>query len=356
MRQSAQSLFWLVLLAFLPGCALFGGGSAIESPRKVSDQRDWEGPQPEKDKPTITAPGFQEPRPPEKLAVGPPPVAIPLVDPSAMGVDPAKRSPASGMVNIEPLFEPNGIQKAAAQGPPPPAPINRKSELAPFVLAGQLMMEGRHQEAIDALRAYDEETQELFIRIMPILTLFGKTSINKVSSADINMLESQLEGLRAILRNRCELLVARMQFCRDIKGFGNYDPLPDNYAFLNATNDRPGELVQIYVELKNFASVKGKDGMYLTKLACSLELRDSNNKRVGPPLRFDEKKTTYRRSACLNDYHGNFSFYVPPIPAGTYKLILQIFDETIPNERRCARKELDFRVTPVANQTTLRGE
>jgi hypothetical protein len=285
---------------------------------------------------------------------------IPEVDlgtkPSAMGAETPKRNPATGMVTIEPLFDPTGLQRTAAQGPPPLQPIDKRSELAPLTQAIQYMLDGRHQEAIVALRAYDEETQEFYLRILPLMTILAKTPISKLPPEQIQLANDLLLSLRESLRPRCELLVNRMQYCKEIKGYGQFDPLPDNHAFLNATKDRPGELVQIYVELKNFASVKGKDGTYLTKLACSLELKDSNNKRVGPPLRFDDKETTYRRSACLNDYHGNFSFYVPPIPAGTYKLVLQIVDETIPNERRIARKELDFRVTPVANQTTLRGE
>jgi hypothetical protein len=359
-RQSGQSLIWLVLLAFLPGCALFGGGSA----NKVCDRRDPE--EVHSDKPELkVAPLHVDefvPPPPMQLPDGPP-IVIPEVDlgtkPNVMGVDmpgPGKRNPGTGMVTIEPLFDPTGLQRTAAQGPPPLPPIDKRSELAPLTQAIQYMLDGRHQEAIQSLSAYDKETQEFFLRVLPPLAIFAKTPFREMSPQEILMLDESLRGVHDLLRNRCALLVNRMQYCKEIKGYGQFDPLPDNHAFLNAAKDRPGELVQIYVELKNFASVKGKDGMYLTKLACSLELKDSNNKRVGPPLRFDDKETTYRRSACLNDYHGNFSFYVPPIPAGTYKLVLQIVDETIPNERRVARKELDFRVTPVANQTTLRGE
>ena len=69
---------------------------------------------------------------------------------------------------------------------------------------------------------------------------------------------------------------------------------------------------------------------------------------------FDKNETTHRRSACVNDYHGNFSFYAPALPAGTYQLTIQVVDETIPNHRRVARKSQVFRVTPVANSTSSR--
>jgi hypothetical protein len=358
-RQSAQSLLWLVLLAFLPGCALFGGASANDSPRRVYDRREWEEAHPGTAELQVAPLPVEVPRPPgaERLPQGPP-IAIPSVDPNTMGVDapgPAKRSPGSGLVTIEPLFDPTGVQKTAAQGPPSPS-LDKGNDLAPLTQAIQYMLDGQHQQAIIALRAYDEETQEFYLSILPLMTILAKTPISKLPPEQLARANDLLLSLRETLRPRSELLVNRMQYCKEIKGFGEYEPLPDNHAFLNATKEHPGELVQIYVELKNFASVRGKDGMYLTKLACSLELHDANDKRVGPPLRFDDKETTYRRSACLNDYHGNFSFYVPPIPAGTYKLILQIADLTIPNERRVTRKSLDFRVTPVANQTTLRGE
>lgn len=355
MRQSATSILGLALLAVLPGCALFGGSSA-----GPSERREWEeAPLTRYDVPAPVI-VVEEPAPPATATLLPAPtgqaqqkgilgtftIETPTLNPVPTNIAPIGAA----------LADPTGLRSTAAQGPPPLPPIEKKCELAPLTRAFQYMLDGRHQEAIQELRAYDQETQEFFLRILPALTILAKTPIRDMSASDINTMQTLLNGVRETLRPRCELIVNRMICCKVIRGFGDFDPLPDNHAFLNATKDRPGELVQLYVDLRNFACVKDKDGSYVTKLACAVELRDANDKRVGPLVKFDEKETTYRRSACLNDYHGNFSFYVPPIPAGTYKLVLQIIDETIPNERRIARKSLDFRVTPVASQTTMRGD
>src|SRR5580700_10244483 len=39
-QQSAKSLVWLVLMALLPGCALFGGGSTSMEAKKIYDRND----------------------------------------------------------------------------------------------------------------------------------------------------------------------------------------------------------------------------------------------------------------------------------------------------------------------------
>ncbi len=349
MRQSATTPLWLVLLALLPGCALFGGGSAPVEAKKIYDRNDSPFAAETKER--------EDPVPPIKATANLLPAPLAVKQEGILGiatVEPGQRDAGpTGVVNIERLVESLGMGSSAAQVPPLPPPLDKKSELAPVTRALQLMLDGRHQEAIDALSVYDKETQEFFLRVLPPLTIFAKTPISKLSPQDLTFLSKQIEDLREFLRTRCELLVNRMSFCKEIYGFAQFDAWPENHAFLNATNDRSGEQVLLYVELKNFACVKEKDGAYLTKLSCSLALHDSNGKEVWKSA-IDPRQTTYRTSACVNDYHGKYSFYVPPIPAGTYKLTLQIVDLTIPNEGRAARKSLDFRVTPVANQTTLR--
>lgn len=343
MRQSAVSLLSIFLAALVPGCALFGGGArrdvVIHDTDKVEVPAD---------------PPVDHIQAPASVKLLQAPNAPADARPNIMGINslgPGKPSRGSiGIATIDDLLDPAGIKNTSAQGPTPPPAIDCKCDLAGLTRATEYMLRGEHPKALQELKVYDEQTQEFYLQILPLMTILAKTPIKDLSPQQIAVMNDLLLRLRETLRPRCELLVDRMTFCREIQGYGQFVPLPDTHAFLNATRDRPGERVQLYVELKNFASVKGKDGMYLTKLACSLELKDANDKRVGDPVRFDENDTTYRRSACLNDYHGNFSFCVPAIPPGTYKLVLQIVDETIPKERRFARKALDFRVTPVASQ------
>jgi hypothetical protein len=249
--------------------------------------------------------------------------------------------------------KPRTMEEVDAQLPIPlPTSAQEQTpDLEPAVQAFHYIFVGKHQDAIKMLRAYDEPTQEFLLRVLPLLTHIAKTSIDRMSSNELDILNEQLKGVAALLRTRCGLSINKMAFCKSISGFANFEPLPDDHAFLARTDRRPGDLVQLYVELKNFASKETKDGDYLTKLACSLELKDIHGEKVWSHT-FDKNDTTYRRSACVNDYHGNFSFYVPALPAGTYQLTIQVVDETIPDHRRVARKSQVFRVTPVANSTS----
>lgn len=244
-------------------------------------------------------------------------------------------------------------KNAHLQTPAAPTAVQEQTltELEPAVRAFQFIFVGNHQEAIKALRTYDEATQEFMLRVLPLLTHIAKKSLDKMSSQELVILNDMLRGLGEQLRTRCELSVNRMVFCKSINGFANFEALPENHAFLARTDKRPGDLVQLYIELKNFASKETKEGDYLTKLSCSLELKDAQGEKVWSHS-FDKNETTLRRSACVNDYHGNFSFYVPALPAGTYQLTIQVVDETIPDHRRVARKAQVFRVTPVANAAT----
>jgi hypothetical protein len=250
------------------------------------------------------------------------------------------------------------IEGATAASHQAPAPLSKeldkeKREYAPLVKALQCILDGRHEEGIEHLKVYDERTQEFLIQLLPTFTIFVRKGLDDMSAQEVAVLNNQLIGLLATLRPRSELLIDKICFCRSVRGFGAYDALPANHAFLSATKDRPGELVQLYVELKNFASEAGKDGDYLTKLVCSLELQNAKGEKVWAHT-YDRKDTTHPRRTRLNDFFSNYSFYVPELPMGEYKLTIHVVDETIPTHQRRVSRSLSFRVTPVLNHTTLR--
>lgn len=262
-----------------------------------------------------------------------------------------KRKPLEGSTGIVTL-ELEGDKSANAQPAPLPQLVNDKTEYEPIVLALQRMLEGRHQDAIKQLSAYDGDKQELFLRLLPILSTLVKKRIEDLSTQEVAVLTKQIDGLKDNLRPRSELIVSRMCYCKEVKGFARVLALPDTHAFLAGTPDRFGEQVQVYVELKNFASEPISDGLFMTKLACSLELRDA--KQVVWSKRFDPNETTLRASSRLNDFYSRFGFYTPPLPAGTYQLTLNVSDETNAKNVRVASRTMEFRVTPVANQIAPR--
>ncbi len=228
--------------------------------------------------------------------------------------------------------------------PPPvlPAPNVKSKEGKQLVLALQCMLEDQHQEALQHLQGFDPETQEFFLRILPTLTVFAKKKLDDLTPTEVAVLNDQLHNLMVTLRPRSELVIDKMCYCESVKSFGVFAPLPDGHPFLTALKDRPGEMVQLYVELKNFAC-ELKDGRYETKLSSSIEIRDAKNEKVWS-YTHDDSKLLHRSLSRPSDYFIPYSFCVPQeLAEGTYRLTVQIVDETMP-EHRVARRELPLRV------------
>ena len=130
------------------------------------------------------------------------------------------------------------------------------------------------------------------------------------------MLE-QLRTLEGVLRPRAVLALDQVCFCRKVKDFGHYDPWPDNHVFQAGTADQHGERMQVYVEVRNFAS-RLNGPLYEISLGGVVEVRDTDNKlisRLDFPARVDRSQTP------RGDYILNFQFYLPaPLPEGRYTL------------------------------------
>ena len=108
----------------------------------------------------------------------------------------------------------------------------------------------------------------------------------------------------------------------------------------------PGELVRLYVEVRNFASVP-QGGYFETRLSSRIEIRDGQGKTVWAND-FDQEKKPLRTLSRLSDFYYLYCFVTPHLPAGTYQLVLLLADETIAGSRRVAQKSHEFRVTPLS--------
>jgi hypothetical protein len=364
-RKLSLSLLFFAHLTILPGCQHlpYFGSTTTETPAKTSDRDSLDGKKGIVGEVTVVEPlGDGPKRAPQGNSTAFPrddssQIAAKLPQGQAQPID-KKQKPdegITGIVTLEPGMEPSIPRAAGFQVAPGPLPelVEKKSEFEPIVMALQRMLEGRHQDAIKYLSTYEDDKQELFLRLLPPLATLVKKRMDELTTQEVAVLNKQYQGMIDSLRPRSELLVSRMCFCEEVRGYGWVRPLPENHAFLTGTESRIGELVQLYVELKNVASEPTKDGEYLTKLACSLELKDAAGKKVWSKS-FEGNEATLRRSARLNDFYSRYGFYVPAIPAGKYELTLRIADETNPQARRIAEKSLVFQVTPVANQATLR--
>ena len=209
----------------------------------------------------------------------------------------------------------------------------------------QSVLDNRPSEAVLFLRKYDQPTQEIFLRLLPILGLLTQKGIDQLSPPDVAIINDQAQSLAISLRPRIKLVIDKACFCEEIKSFGSYKPWPEGHAFLGSTSNRPGDYVQLYVELRNFIN-EAKNGSYLTRLSSSVEIRDQKNEQVWF-YRFDDKPI--RRQSPLHDYYFNYAFHVPNnLPAGTYHLTIKVKDETRPEQPREASQTLEFRVTSMS--------
>jgi hypothetical protein len=355
-------LLWFAQLTILPGCRHipYFGSTADES-SETNFTHEQMRVDTTKSHLLSTADAREEhnrtaARPPEALGQQTGPLSIQPFR-LAPDTDGPKKPPdgGTGIITLETGLEPATPKNVgvSVQTAPPQIAAQKKSEYEPIVMALQRMLEGRHQDAIKFLSAYDNDKQELLLRLLPPLATIVKKRVEDLSTQEVTVLIGQYQATIDDLRPRGELIVSRMCYCEEVRGYAWYRALPDNHAFLAGTQSRIGELVQLYVELKNVASEPTKEGEFLTKLNCSLELVDSTGKKVWSKS-FEGNETTLRRSARLNDFYSRYGFYVPPVPAGTYQLTLRIADETNSQKRRVAQKSLDFRVTPVATQPPLR--
>ena len=344
-RKLRGCLLLLAHLTILPGCQSlpYFGGSTSEAPKKVHNH----------DLKPVDEISTAIPRDDNSKTIEQPTQGPPYEAGSSRSNNDGKKKTTdgvTGIVTLEPdTTPPKLIEFQIAILPQ----LEKNPDYEPIVMALQRMLEGRHQEAIKYLSAYDNDRQELFLRLLPPLTILVKKRMEELSTQEVAVLNKQMEGILETLRPRSELVVSKMCYAKEVRGYGAYEPLPENHQFLTGTEARIGEFVQLYVELKNFSSEPTKEGEFLTKLACTLELHDQAGKKVWSKS-FVGKETTLRRQTRMHDFYSRYGFYVPAIPAGKYQLTLQIADETNAQQRRVAEKSLVFQVTPVANQLPVR--
>jgi hypothetical protein len=244
---------------------------------------------------------------------------------------PALPSPALPGVPPQPSFP---VQPVAAEK------VGEKKE--PLVEALRCVLANHHDQALEALRGYDAKTQEVFLQMLPALALLAQKKVDELSAAEAAALNGQLQNLLAALRPRTELVVGRMCFCEWVKSYGVYKPLPDAHVFQAGTAHHPGEQARLYVELGNICSER-RDGYHETRLNSSVEITDARGTRVWY-YRFDDRNQPLRSWTRVNDYYNNYTFHVPHIAPGVYTLTIQVTDETLPDQKRSAKKSVPFQV------------
>jgi hypothetical protein len=228
----------------------------------------------------------------------------------------------------------------------PPQPLPPPEPEVPLVRALYYLVKGDHEGAEAALahlKRYDQPTQDVIKPVLLALADLNSKSVAQLSQEELTILQDQLEGSLLALRARSRLVIQKMVLCEQIAGFGQYKPLdPETHRFLPACKDtgRPGEMVQIYVELCNVGSVRSGQA-YETLLSSKVEITDEAGrgyyqrslKAQNRPLR-----TPTMCSECFQGYY----LHVPCIPPGRYRLTVTVLDHSTKPDPRTASYHMPF--------------
>lgn len=215
---------------------------------------------------------------------------------------------------------PNPVAQVPPLAPPPPPPD------PPLIAAVRAYLDHRPEAAAEHLKDLDGPNRELLLQLIPPLVKASQVDLKKATPHEYGVLAGQLDAPAATLARKAPLFVEKVCFCRWVKNFGRYDPLPERHAI------PAGSLAELYVEVRNVPSEPTESGDgYVTRLACSLQVRDGTgavvpildaNRKPVPSMQ--ESKQDFTRSP-IRDYFLLFRFAVPVKP-GTYAATIEVRD------------------------------
>lgn len=238
------------------------------------------------------------------------------------------------------------VKLSEAQNPDPSkaeaTPEGINSPLAKEVQAYREFLKGQNEQGEKLLREIASPYKDSLQFLLPFAARLSQAGpLSKKEAANY------LEGLKKVqktLRGNTDLGLANLHFCKQVHGYGAFDPVPKGHEFHQGQGSSPGEKVLLYVEVENVEAKKMPHG-YETILSSSLEIHDSKGKIIGMafPAKIDVSKTP------RNDFHLTFHYRVPPkLPTGLYTLWITVEESPAPDaiERkpRICKRSLDFRV------------
>src|SRR5262249_30581119 len=134
--------------------------------------------------------------------------------------------------------------------PVEPAPPVKPAD-DPIVNAFRAIKDKRPDDAMIQLTAhFDKPTQDLLLVVLPLLVRVSEGGINKAKPDDLMHLLEQIESAWLVVGPRAPLSIEKICYAQrlDQARFGVYQQLPEDHAF------RTGDLVEVYLELRNFSS------------------------------------------------------------------------------------------------------
>jgi len=210
------------------------------------------------------------------------------------------------------------------------------------VLALRYLLDNRLADAVHVLDSYDQQTENILLCLLPLLAHLSDKGIKQADSERTAIWVDELERILDPLRRQAALVLDNMCFCNGVNGWGRPQKLAPDHPF------RPGDAVQIYVEVRNFAC-EMHDSAYETRLSSSVRLTRRVDSKDKPQVEweqgFPDRYKPDRTQSPRHDYFCHYCFSIPPnLPLGDYTLTLRVLDlATTPP--RVAERSLSLRLT-----------
>lgn len=175
--------------------------------------------------------------------------------------------------------------------------------------------QGQPEEATKLLAQFEPTEREMLRAVLPVIA-----KVNARRKTDPRELEELARRLQSMLTDPppATLSVPKVTLCRRVRRFADFDPLPSDYRL------RPGEMIEVYFEVRNFTTTcPGPGQPHTVRLAYTLEVVDASGtlRWSGPLEPIDDHSLSPR-----HDFFQSIIFKVPDLPTGEYRMIVQVTD------------------------------
>jgi hypothetical protein len=180
------------------------------------------------------------------------------------------------------------------------------------------LMADHPERALTAIPGIDAADQEFWQQSLWAVANYFDVEHIPAAKDRAGQTVAQLATATQRLREKADLEIRNLAFCREITYFGNIVRFPRDEF-------RPGDSALVYAEIENFKSELTVDGQNRTLLRSTLEILSPSGE-----VRW-HKEFSATEDLCLNqrrDYFHNYSFVIPDrLPLGPHVLKLTVFDE-----------------------------
>lgn len=180
------------------------------------------------------------------------------------------------------------------------------------------LMADHPERALTAIPGIDSADQEFWQQMLWSMTNYFDVEHLSQAKDRAGQAVAQLATATQRLRERSDLELRNLAFCREIAYYGNFVRFPRDEF-------HPGDSALLYAEVENFKSELTVDGHYRTLLRSTVEILSPSGE-----VRW-HKEFPATEDLCVNyrrDYFHNYQFSIPDrLPIGPHTLKLTVFDE-----------------------------